>query len=195
PVLDQPIRATLRSNLNHGQTALLELYASYIWNYVYLTDRSVNAVKYTTYKNIDAILLGFNVSTDWDYLELAVSYTWGQNLDAHSPLAEIVPVRLEGTLESPEFSGLSALLRATYQARQGRVDTELNESATDLWYRIDLAVNYQLASVRFLFEVENLTNQLFTQHLSYMRNPFTSGNRIIEPGRTFRLSIRYFGEF
>jgi len=195
PVLDQPIRATLRSNLNHGQTAQLERYGSYVWNYVYLTDRTVNAVKYTTYKNIKALLLGFNVSMDWDYLDLAIAYTWGQDLDTHSPLAEIVPVRLEGTLGSPEFSGLSALLRATYHARQGRVDTELNESPTESWYRIDLALDYQFASVKILFEVENLTNQLFTQHLSYVRNPFSSGNRVIEPGRTFRLSIRYFGQF
>jgi iron complex outermembrane receptor protein len=72
---------------------------------------------------------------------------------------------------------------------------DLDETPTPSWVKIDLGVDYRLESLLFLFEVDNLTNELYTQHLSYMRNPFSSGARVIEPGRFFRFSIRYFGEF
>jgi iron complex outermembrane receptor protein len=195
PSLRQPVRTTLRTSLNYGRFAQLELYGSYVWDYVYLTDRSVGMTQYVTYRNIDALLLGLNLSAEWEHAALKLFYTWAQNQETRSPLSEIYPLRLEGTLTTPAFYGFSALGRVTYHARQGRVDMDLDETPTPSWVKIDLGVDYRLESLLFLFEVDNLTNELYTQHLSYMRNPFSSGARVIEPGRFFRFSIRYFGEF
>ena len=39
-------------------------------------------------------------------------------------------------------------------------------------------------------EVENITNTLYYQHLSYLRDPFASGSRVYEPGTTVRLNFR-----
>jgi iron complex outermembrane receptor protein len=195
PSLRQPVRATLRTNLNHGRVAQLELYGSYVWNYVYLTDRSVGMTRYVTYGNIDALLLGLNLSAEWDHASLKLFYTWAQNQESRSPLSEIYPLRVEGALTSPTFHGFSALGRVTYHARQERVDASLEETPTSSWVKLDLGVDYRLEPLLFLFEVENVTNELYTQHLSYMRNPFSSGARVIEPGRFFRFSIRYLGEF
>jgi len=195
PELKQPVRATLRTSLNYSHVAQLELYGSYVWDYVYLTDRSLNSTSYVTYTNIDALLLGFNLSAEWDYAAVKLFYTWAQIEETRSPLSEIYPLRLEGTLTTPVFYGLSALGKVTYHAPQGRVDVDLDETPTPSWVKIDLGVTYRLEPLFFQLEVENLTNELYAQHLSYMRDPFSSGVRVIEPGRFFRFSIRYVGEF
>ena len=47
-------------------------------------------------------------------------------------------------------------------------------------------------TVRLLvtLEVDNITNELYYQHLSYLRNPFASGASVWEPGVTVTLGVR-----
>ncbi len=49
-------------------------------------------------------------------------------------------------------------------------------------------MSYRLKEARLALEVNNLTNELYYQHLSYLRNPYSSGMRVYEPGRTIRLN-------
>jgi iron complex outermembrane receptor protein len=177
PDLNQPLRSTYRINLNYLNTVQIEFSGSYVWNYVYLTNKQYNDVKYLTYENIDALLFGVNFSTDWKYFDLKFSYTWAENQNTKTPLSEILPVRIESTIKLPDFHGISALLRGTYHSKQDRIDDYLNETSSASWYKFDLAY------------------ELYTQHLSYLRNPFASGNKVYEPGRLVRLSIRYNGVF
>jgi iron complex outermembrane receptor protein len=191
PDLNQPFRSTYRLNLNYLNKAQIELSGSYVWNYVYLTNMKVNDLSYLTYDNINALLFGINLSSDWKYFDLRFSYTWAENTSTKKPLGEILPVRIEGTLKLPDFHGLFALLRAAYHGKQDRIDIYLNETSSASWYSFDLAFKYQIEPVQILFEIDNLTNELYTQHLSYMRNPFASGAQVFEPGRLVRLSVRY----
>ncbi len=39
-------------------------------------------------------------------------------------------------------------------------------------------------------EVDNITNESYYQHLSYLRNPFVSGASVWEPGMTVTLGVR-----
>jgi iron complex outermembrane receptor protein len=69
------------------------------------------------------------------------------------------------------------------------VDPNLNEEPTPSWQRVDVGFRYAGRHGQLVLEVENATNELYTQHLSYLRNPFASGQRVWEPGRTVRVGV------
>lgn len=136
-------------------------------------------------------MLGFNFEAGWKYLNVNAVYTYAQNKTNDSPLAEIPPFKITSTISSPEFSGLSGFVKHTYTDSQNRVDLNLSESSTPSWNKIDLGISYLYQTVRITLEAENITNELYYQHLSYMRDPFASGAKVFEPGRTIRLSVKY----
>jgi len=45
--------------------------------------------------------------------------------------------------------------------------------------------------VNLALEVENVTDALYTHHLSYLRDPFAAGLRVWEPGRIVRLTASF----
>jgi iron complex outermembrane receptor protein len=118
------------------------------------------------------------------------SYTYAQNNTNDSPLSEIQPLSISTKLTSPAFYNMLVYLKHTYNDAQIRVDEALNESTTPAWNRIDIGAVYNAKSFLISLEVENITNALYYQHLSYLRDPFASGNRVFEPGTTVRLNFR-----
>ena len=71
------------------------------------------------------------------------------------------------------------------------MDEVVDETSTGAWNRLDLGLDYERAGYRFSLSLENLTNVLYTQHLSYQRNPFASGLRVFEPGRMIRITAGF----
>jgi iron complex outermembrane receptor protein len=195
PGLKQPIRLTYRLNAHNSHYGQIEMYASHVWNYTYLTKSYVESQPYQTYSTVGAIFFGFNIKRESTYLDVELSYTWAENRTKKSPLMEILPLTAKTTLKSPEFSGFSGYVRATYHSKQIRIDNNLNETPTAAWQTIDVALHYNLKPLQILLEVNNVANKGYIQHLSYLRNPFSSGFKIYEPGRYFQLSIRYFSDF
>ncbi len=168
----------------------LEIYYSQIWDYVNLTKvMSVKAVQ--TYKNIDAKIMGGNFNFKSSYFDLGMSYTYGQNLTHDTPLAEIRPFEISGKLRSPKYWNTNLYLSVVYEAEQTRVDEILKEDTTPAWNRIDIGIKYELDNLLLRLEFENLTNQLYYRHLSYSRNPFATGTKVFEPGRSVYLSLSY----
>ena len=92
------------------------------------------------------------------------------------------------TSKSPDYRRLSGHLRHTWNDAQKRVDASLSETPTPSWHRLDVGATFKINSVRFALGINNLTNELYYQHLSYLRNPYSSGMRVYEPGRTIRLN-------
>ena len=39
--------------------------------------------------------------------------------------------------------------------------------------------------------IKNVFDKLYYNHLSYLRNPFRSGVKVPEPGRTYYLTVSY----
>jgi iron complex outermembrane receptor protein len=189
PNLGQPYRATLRGSIRYGP-ALLELYGTHIWDYVYLAKTQAGGTKYMTYENIDAALAGVNLNASWTYLDLRATYTWGENRSADTPLAEIAPLTISARVKSPNYRGFEGFIESTYNDAQMRIDENLSERATSSWYRVDLGGNYSYRDLVLTLEVGNITNELFYQHLSYLRNPFASGVSVWEPGTTVTLGLR-----
>ena len=189
PTLDQPFRAGLRSMVAY-QYLSLEVYFSQVWNYVNLTkipgDKPVQ-----TYDNVNARFIGTNFSFNSEFADLTFSYTFAQNLTNDSPLSEIRPFETTLKLRSPKFWNMSLFANMNYEAEQTRVDPALNESTTPAWYRADIGIRYELQNLKIKLELENVTNQLYYKHLSYLRNPFSSGADVFEPGRNVYLSFTY----
>jgi len=172
----------------------LEAYASNLWDYVDLTGAVVGTQTYRTYENIDAVMLGFNLSGSWTYLDILAGYTWASNSTADSALTEIPPVPLITTVKIPVPSTATGSIRHTYNDAQTRIDRSLNETPTGAWHRLDVGLTYRLNQVKLAVDVTNLTDELYYQHLSYLRNPFATGLRVYEPGRTVRINLLYMSD-
>ena len=190
PELNQALKASIRGSINYDKLRL-ELFGTNVWNYINQNQVTLNGKRNVTYENIDAYMLGFNFEADWKFVNVNAVYTYAQNKTNDSPLAEIPPFKITTTLFSPEFAGLTGFVRHIYNDAQTRVDLNLSENTTPSWNKIDLGISYLYESVRLTLEIENLTNELYYQHLSYLRDPFASGADVFEPGMTIRLNIKY----
>lgn len=190
PTLKQPLRGTVRGSVNY-QKFRMEIFATRVWNYINLANNVAGRKPYTTYENVNAYLFGINFGFDWKFINLNASYTYVQNTTNNSPLSEIQPLSINAKITSPVLYNTTVYLKYTYNDAQTRVDFSLNETTTPAWNRIDVGLLYNAESILISIEVENLTNTLYYQHLSYLRDPFASGNRVFEPGRTVRLNFRF----
>lgn len=190
PELKDPARVTGRLAWRQGALRC-EVFATRVWQYAYLVKRPVGALQHQTYDGIDALLAGASVGTRWKWLSGSAQWNWGEKIDANQPLAEIQPVTVLLAAESPRWHDLRGRLEYRHAAGQGRVDPTLDEGATGAWNRVDLSLDWKHAQGHLTLEAINLTNVLYSQHLSYLRSPFASGERIYEPGRTVRLTAGF----
>ncbi len=188
PNLNQPIKSTLRGMLNFDNISL-ELYGTKVWNYINLIKKKVNGKMFLTFGNVDAIMYGADINANYKFLELNAAYIWAQNNTNDLPLAEIPPLNISAKIISPKYYNIFAYAKLTYNGEQNRVYALLNERGTPSWNKIDLGFVYSLNELNISLEIENLTNSLYYQHLSYLRDPFASGKNVFEPGRTIRLSF------
>jgi iron complex outermembrane receptor protein len=156
-----------------------------------LTRLPGNVKQFQTYTNINALLAGATVQGSWKYFDIDATYTWAENKTGDAPMAEIPPLKIMSTLKLPDYYGFTAFLRHTFNSEQTRIDETLNESQTPSWSKFDLGLAYSFSRFTLNLEIENVANQNYYQHLSYYRNPFSSGARVYEPGRTVRLRILF----
>ena len=107
----------------------------------------------------------------------------------------IPPLRITSTIKSPELAGIKGFVRHTYNNAQLRVEEDLKETTTGAWNRVDVGLFYKVSGVVFALEVENIADLKYAQHLSFLRNPYSAGIKVNEPGRTFRLRLTWSGLF
>jgi iron complex outermembrane receptor protein len=156
-----------------------------------------------TYRNVDARLAGGEASaavtvTDRVFLSGSVSYVRGTQ-DARPDLG----ILSTNVAEIPPLSGRAGVrwddgrlfveVEGVFAAAQTSVDTDLSESATPGWGTANARAGYTLGSFALTVGVENVFDRLYSQHLSYQRDPFRSGVKVPEPGRNVfaNLSFRY----
>lgn len=190
PNLDQPIRASIRTNLTIPYVSL-DMFGSYVFNYVYLASAKAGMQKYQTFGNVDALLLGATLRVKYEFLESEISYTYGENRTNEKPLLEVLPLHISNSITLPRIYGVKFFIRHTYESAQQRVDPTFSEAASGAWNRIDVGMSYTHSGITFGVDVENLLNHNYSKHLSYVRDPFASGMRVIEPGISYRFNIRY----
>lgn len=173
-------------------TFSLETHASYVANYVEPGRMDAGGIPIQTYRNVDAFITGFRLLGQFRFLHLESHYTWAENLTDRTPLSEIPPLHFRVEAR-PRWEMASwafiPRLAFVYEARQDRVNEALNETPTPAWYRVDAGITATWRALHLEMGVENLTNELYTRHLSYIRNPFAGGVRVYEPGRRITLTV------
>ncbi|NPA32740.1 MAG: TonB-dependent receptor [Aquificae bacterium] len=191
-------------------SASVRTFFSYVSNYIYpykieLKDAqsSFNPNQFaTSYTNIDAYLYGFELKgtyaiTDTLFFDGNVAYTRGRKKDTYpeknindKDLAEIPPLTAKLALRydtGAYFGEIETLLAAT----QDNTDSDLNEQKTSGWGIVNLKAGANYRGFRLIAGVNNLFDKLYYSHLSYLRNPFGTGVKVPEPGRTLYLSLSY----
>ncbi len=149
--------------------------------------------------NVDAERFGGELALSYDITdELSVngdlSYTHGNNLSQHVPLAQTPP--LEGKISLKYSQGpFSGSFTTRIVNAQDRIHAEYgnvlgvdNKLPTPGFTVHSLQLTYQPhETVELAFGVDNLTNKTYAEHLSRQAAGFGVGvgGRINEPGRTF----------
>ena len=177
-------------------------------DYVILADVArVNMVpgvmnpKARTYENVDARLAGGEATaaftlTDRLIFSGAVSYVRG----TQDPRPEL-GILSENVAEMPPVTGRASLrwdngrfwgeAEGVFAAAQTHVDTDLLESTTPGWGIANLRAGIAFGDIGLNVGVENLFGRLYSEHLSYQRDPFRSGVKIPEPGRNVFVNLSY----
>jgi iron complex outermembrane receptor protein len=180
----------------------LGLYASRVSDYVTVYDQArramvpgvMNAVA-RSFANVDATLTGGELG--WSlpivfgrvFVSGDVSYVRGrQDGDpsrgiAAGPLAEMPPLRgrVSARYDDGRFFGS---VEGVFAADQDRVDASLNETRTPGWGVMNASAGLRQGRLRVTLGLVNAFDRLYAEHLSYQRDPFRSGVRVPEPGRS-----------
>jgi iron complex outermembrane receptor protein len=180
----------------------LGLYASRVSDYITVYDQArramvpgvMNAMA-RSFANVDATLTGAELG--WSlpivfgrvFVSGDVSYVRGrQDGDlsrgiAAGPLAEMPPLRarVAARYDDGRFFGS---VEGVFAADQDRVDASLNEAPTPGWGVMNASAGVRQGRLRLTLGLANAFDRLYTDHLSYQRDPFRSGVRVPEPGRS-----------
>ncbi len=180
----------------------LGLYASRVTDYITVYDQARRAmlpgVMNTTarsFANVDATLTGAELGGSLPilfgrvFVSGDVSHVRGlQDGDpsrgiVEGPLAEMPPLR--GRVGARYDDGrLFGSVEGVFAADQDRVDASLNEAHTPGWGVMNASAGVRQCRLRVTVGLANAFDRLYTDHLSYQRDPFRSGVRVPEPGRS-----------
>ncbi len=162
------------------------------------TGLGTNARSYT---NVDARLYGGEAKatlaiTETFFLDGGLSYVRGtkdtdpaKNIN-DDDIAEIPPLKARLALRydtGTYFGEVETLMSAT----QNNVDSDLGETKTSGWGIVNIKVGGEYKNFRLIAGIENVFDKFYYEHLSYLRDPFSTGTKIPEPGRSFYLNVSY----
>jgi iron complex outermembrane receptor protein len=185
-----------------GFRAELDVYSSRVAGYVTAYEQprrqavaGVSNLAARSFANVDATLRGLELELVLPILFQRVSVSGGasyvrgrQDGDRArgiepGNLAEMPPLR--GRLSVRYDDGRCfGRLEGLFAADQRRIFPALLESATPGWGVVDAAAGVRAGRLRLTAGVSNLFDRLYVEHLSYQRDPFRSGVKVPEPGRT-----------
>ena len=74
---------------------------------------------------------------------------------------------------------------------QGRVDLDLQEDNTPGYALMNLKTGIHARKLNLTLGIDNLFNRFYYEHLSFQRDPFRSGVKVPEPGRSFYVNVSY----
>lgn len=148
-----------------------------------------------TYKNVDATMYGGESSVritlpkDF-YTGAGISYVRGINDTERLELQEMPPLR--GTVWLRFDDGkYFAEAEGVFAARQSRVDRAIGEKETPGWGIANIKAGAEFGGLKFVTGVRNIFDRYYYEHLSYNREPYASGIRIPEPGRSWFVSMQW----
>jgi iron complex outermembrane receptor protein len=181
------------------------VFASHVDDYVALVQKSSTGVGMvasndaTTYDNTDADLYGAELQATYILTDLFSLYGDAEfvrgrkdrnDLIQDRDLAETPPLHGRVGLRIKKDKKFYAELEAEMANDQNDVDSDLNESKTSSWSIANFRTGANMGEhLQLDAGVRNIFDREYKTHLSYLRNPFSSGVRLIEPGRSFYLKL------
>jgi iron complex outermembrane receptor protein len=99
-------------------------------------------------------------------------------------LAEMPPLRVRTALRFDD-GRFYAVAEGVFCASQRRVDSALKEEPTGGWGVANVLAGFRQRRLVVTVGVSNLFDRRYVEHLSYQRDPYRSGVRVPEPGRSF----------
>ena len=188
PTLSQPVKYSLRPTL-YTRYFNFSLYSHFVTDYITFANREVGTQKYKTYQNIDVLLTGFIWNLKYKNLQVTSGYTYAENQTSKKPVSEIAPFYLITSLSAPTYKNITVTVTHTFNDAQTRVNDEMDEYPTSSWHTFDLSLNYKYKEYLVALEIDNILDETYAQHLSYMRDPFGSGLPVTDPGMSIQLNI------
>jgi iron complex outermembrane receptor protein len=147
-----------------------------------------------TWANVDATLVGGEaagsltlarrvfLSGDLSWVRGSQEPRPGDGLLSHE-LPEMPPLR--GRLGLRYDDGrLFAALDGLASSRQDRVNGDLDEEPTPGWAIVSASVGVRRGPLALTLGATNFLDRTYAQHLSYQRDPFRTGVRVLDPGRS-----------
>ncbi|MFN3604631.1 MAG: TonB-dependent receptor domain-containing protein [Leptonema sp. (in: bacteria)] len=151
-----------------------------------------------TYKQVDARMYGGEISlkyqiSDSYLVKGGLAYTRGINDTENTNLPEIPPLKGKFALRYI-IKEYFAEIEGEFAAVQSLVDKNIGERRTAGWGIGNLKFGYEINkeqknSMKINFGIRNIFNKFYYEHLSYLRDPFSSGIKIPEPGRNLFANI------
>lgn len=186
------------------------VFVSYVQDYITVNNKPVenpsmmvapSFARARSYENVNATFWGFEINSTynvWNNLFLFGGASYVQGRKDTKPLkgitdkdvAEVPP--LKGRLGLRYDTGLWFMEgEVVAMATQDRVDSDLKEQKTSGWAIINLKAGAEYRNFKLIAGVENLFDKKYYEYLSYQRDPFRSGVKVPEPGRSLYLTLQY----
>jgi iron complex outermembrane receptor protein len=106
------------------------------------------------------------------------------NLPEIPPLRGWSALRYTRRMMFAELGGLAA-------TRQSKVNSDMKEVPTAGYGVVNFRIGFNFRKFSASFDIDNLLDRYYLEYLSYYRDPFASGVKIPEPGRTLFVQLRY----
>ncbi len=148
-----------------------------------------------SYKNIDATMYGgetsIRITLPRDFFTGAgISYVRGINDTERLELQEMPPFR--GNIWVRFDNGqYFAEAEGVFAAAQTQVDRAIGEQTTAGWGIANVKAGAEFGGIKLITGINNLFDRYYYEHLSYNREPFASGIRVPEPGRSWFVSMQW----
>jgi iron complex outermembrane receptor protein len=184
-----------------GPRLLVKAQAFHAWlgDHVALASREIVTAtgprRAKTYASVDARTFGYEASGRLAlpadlFLGMSAAYTRGENETNGVPLAEIPPFQAAASLRWDDGVWFVEAEQA-FAAEQDRVDARVGETATPSHFTTSLRAGATWRGARLFAGVRNLFDRQYVEHLAYLRDPFASGVKVPEPGRTLYVNAQY----
>jgi iron complex outermembrane receptor protein len=149
-----------------------------------------------SYANIDALVRGFEIRASVPLaarLSLAadgslVRGTLRDDASTGEDMPEMPPPQAKVRLRYNDRRW-SATMELVGSAAQKHVDAALRETPTAAFAVANVRMSARWRPLEISLAVDNAFDTRYAEHLSYQRDPFRSGFRVYEPGRTLFLSV------
>ena len=144
-----------------------------------------------SYRNVDAFTRGVEASGIWPlgrtvFLSGDVAAVRGTT--EGDDLPEMPPVRgnLRVRFDNARWNGVLEVVGA---AAQTHVATALQETPTPAFATVNAYAGFRVRQLEVTAGIVNLLDAAYYEHLSYQRDPFRSGARVYQPGRTLSATV------